>query len=111
MTRQDQSFIEERGFIQGKCVAILFRNNTNFYTVIRVKISETNETVEEDSITMVGMMPELQDTDEIIAYGHVVTHPKFGRQYQVHQISKARPSTEQGLIQYASSSLFKGIGK
>ena len=31
MTRQDQSFIEERGFIQGKCVAILFRNNTNFY--------------------------------------------------------------------------------
>ena len=53
MTRQDQSFIEERGFIQGKCVAILFRNNTNFYTVIRVKISETNETVEEDSITMV----------------------------------------------------------
>lgn len=111
MTRQDQSFIEERGFIQGKCVAILFRNNTNFYTVIRVKISETNETVEEDSITMVGMMPELQDTDEIIAYGHVVTHPKFGRQYQVHQISKARPSTEQGLIQYFSSSVFKGIGK
>lgn len=98
-------------FVKGQCVAILFRNETNFYSVIRVKISETNEQFDDGTVTVVGMMPAIHEDDMILAHGRVVSHPKFGRQYQVTKISKERPSSEQGLIQYFSSDSFKGIGK
>lgn len=111
MENMQQLSLEERSFVRGQCIAILFRNETNFYSVIRVKVTETNETFDDGTVTMVGMMTAIHEDDMILAYGRVVSHPKFGRQYQIDQISKERPSSEQGLVQYFSSDSFKGIGK
>src|SRR5699024_936637 len=44
-------------------------------------------------------------------YGKFVDHPRFGLQFQTKHFKKVMPQTKQGVAQYLSSGLFKGIGK
>ncbi|WP_107942444.1 ATP-dependent RecD-like DNA helicase [Metasolibacillus sp. FSL H7-0170] len=101
----------EKRFVLGRPIVSIFHNATNMYSIIRVKIQETNLAYEEKEIIVVGYFPPLSE-DELYRFtGNIKTHPKYGVQFQIETFEKEVPATEQGVIQYLSSDLFIGIGR
>ena len=96
--------------IKGTVDAILFQNNDNFYTVLKVDTIETNESF--DSMpTVVGFLPNVVEGDVYTFKGQVVEHPRYGKQLKAETFEKELPQTKDAIISYLSSGLFKGIGK
>ncbi|MFZ3588273.1 ATP-dependent RecD-like DNA helicase [Bacillus sp. DJP31] len=102
---------EPEKYLKGYPIVTIFHNVTNLYTVIRIKIEETNENYEDKEAIVTGYFPALQEHETYTFFGMFKDHPKFGVQYHVNHFRKEMPKTEQGVIQYLSSDLFKGIGK
>ncbi|WP_346234596.1 ATP-dependent RecD-like DNA helicase [Lysinibacillus telephonicus] len=98
-------------FILGRPIVSIFHNDSNMYSIVRVKIQETNLQYNEKEIIVVGYFPKLND-DELYRFtGTMKSHPKYGLQFQVETFVKEVPATEQGIIHYLSSDLFPGIGR
>ncbi|MFC0561863.1 SF1B family DNA helicase RecD2 [Halalkalibacter alkalisediminis] len=100
----------ERGFIKGNVIHIVFRNEENFYTVALIRVQQTNEDLKEKKLTVVGVLPKLEQEETFLFFGQIMDHPKFGVQYQVEQFRRDLPQTKHGIIQYLSSDRFPGIG-
>ncbi|PTK67477.1 SF1B family DNA helicase RecD2 [Staphylococcus borealis] len=96
--------------IKGTVDAILFQNNDNFYTVIKVDTIETNESFG-NLPTVVGFFPNIVEGDVYTFKGQVVEHPRYGKQLKADTFEKEVPQTKDAIITYLSSDLFKGIGK
>ncbi|MCD7032996.1 ATP-dependent RecD-like DNA helicase [Metabacillus sp. GX 13764] len=103
--------LDQKEFVKGRLRAVIFHNESNLYTVLKLKISETNLSYEDKEITVTGYFPLLQEEETYTFYGTLAVHPKFGPQFQTEHFRKEMPNTEEGIIQYLSSDLFKGIGK
>ncbi|KAA5774463.1 ATP-dependent RecD-like DNA helicase, partial [Pseudomonas aeruginosa] len=56
-------------------------------------------------------LPKMYEEEVYIFYGQFQDHPRYGRQFQATHYRKKMPETREGVIQYLSSDLFKGIGK
>jgi len=110
-SEQMDIFQEEKSFVKGVIQHIVFQNEENFYTVLKVKISETNDSFDDKTITVTGYFPLLNKEDMYTFFGQKKTHPKFGLQFYAEHFQKEIPQTKEGIIQYLSSDLFKGIGK
>ncbi|WP_042478335.1 SF1B family DNA helicase RecD2 [Bacillus ndiopicus] len=104
-------FEQEKRFVLGRPIVSIFHNATNMYSIVRVKIQETNLAYDEKEIIIVGYFPPLTE-DELYRFtGNIKTHPKYGVQFQIDTFEKEVPATEQGVIHYLSSDLFTGIGR
>ncbi|MFC7684579.1 ATP-dependent RecD-like DNA helicase [Ureibacillus sp. GCM10028918] len=98
-------------FILGRPIVSIFHNATNMYSIVRVKIQETNLQYDDKEIIVVGYFPKLNEEELYRFTGTLKTHPKYGQQFQVDTFVKEVPATEQGIIHYLSSDLFSGIGR
>ena len=113
-TRMSQNldlFEVNKLFILGRPIVSIFHNTTNMYSIIRVKIQETNLQYDEKEIIVVGYFPQLTEDEMYRFTGVLKTHPKYGMQFQVETFEKEVPATEQGIVHYLSSDLFNGIGR
>ena len=111
MAQQGDFFEQQKLFVLGRPFVTIFHNDSNMYSIVRVKIQETNIEHEEKDIIVVGYFPPLTE-DEIYRFtGVLKSHPKYGRQFQVETFTKEIPATETGVIHYLSSDLFPGIGR
>lgn len=104
-------FSEDKRYIKGLIKVVIFHNEQNLYTVLKVRIHETSEEIEEKEITVTGYFPILHEDEVYTFFGNLTNHPRFGLQFQVEHYRKEMPQTKDGVIQYLSSDLFKGIGK
>ena len=98
-------------FILGRPIVSIFHNATNMYSIVRVKIQETNLQYDDKEMIVVGYFPKLNEEELYRFTGVLKTHPKYGQQFQVETFVKEVPATEQGVIHYLSSDLFSGIGR
>ena len=84
------------------------------YIIGLFKVRETNdETMKEyinKTVTFTGYFYELVIDDNYFLYGEVNNHPKYGFQYQVTDYERVKPEDKNGLIDFLSSDLFKGVG-
>lgn len=108
---QDGLFLNDAPFLRGVIKHVVFQNEQNFYTVLKVKIEETNEHFDQSQITVTGYFPFLHVNESYTFFGVKKHHPKFGLQFHAERFKKEIPTTKEGVIQYLSSDLFKGIGK
>ncbi|AYC29710.1 ATP-dependent RecD-like DNA helicase [Paenisporosarcina cavernae] len=98
-------------FVVGKPVVTIFHNANNLYSIIKLKVQDTDLDYNEKELIVTGYFPSLMQ-DELYRFnGEIKNHPKYGMQFQVTQFSKEVPETEQGIVTYLSSDLFPGIGK
>lgn len=97
--------------MKGKHLVTIFHNEQNLYTVLRIRLEETNETYDDKEAVITGYFPKILEQDTYIFYGELKDHPKFGLQFQAEHFRRDIPQTKQGVINYLSSELFKGIGK
>lgn len=104
-------FEEEQKFIKAQVLHTIFHNEENLYSVVSMKVIETNETHDEKKVMITGYFPRMHEDEVFTLTGHFKEHPKYGKQYHVETFKKELPQTKKGMIQYLSSDLFKGIGK
>lgn len=113
MSQQDslKLFGEEEIYIKGRHLVTIFHNEENLYTVVRIRVDETNDTYEDKEAVVTGNFPKIHEDETYVFYGRFQEHPKFGMQFHAKHFKKEIPQTTQGVVHYLSSDLFKGIGK
>ncbi len=89
--------------LQGIVEEIIFRNESNGYTVGKLYTSE-------GSITIVGIAPFIQKDEAVLLEGEWTYHNRFGEQFQFETMKSIMPSTEKGIENYLSSGLIPHIG-
>ncbi|KAB7708683.1 ATP-dependent RecD-like DNA helicase [Bacillus aerolatus] len=104
-------FADGEKYVKGRHLVTIFHNEENFYSVMRIRVTETNDTYEEKEAVVTGYFPQIHEQEVYTFYGQFKDHPKFGRQFHARHAQKEIPQTKQGIVTYLSSELFKGIGK
>jgi exodeoxyribonuclease V alpha subunit len=104
-------FGEEEVFVKGRHLVTIFHNEENLYTVVRIRVDETNDTYDEKEAVVTGNFPKIHEEETYTFYGKFQEHPKFGLQFHAKHFKKEIPQTKQGIVHYLSSDLFKGIGR
>ncbi len=102
--------------ITGTIKTITFHNEENGYSVIRVtlddgQVSPSLWLTKQSQITAVGTLLNPQKGERLSFYGTLVEHPKFGTQLHFTRYEKEAIYSKEGLVEYLSSDLFKGVGK
>jgi exodeoxyribonuclease V alpha subunit len=113
LSQQDSMklFGDEEIYIKGRHLVTIFHNEDNLYTVVRIRVDETNHSYEEKEAVITGHFPRIHEEETYVFYGRFQEHPKFGMQFNAKHFKKEIPQTTQGVVHYLSSDLFKGIGK
>ena len=112
METEDRGNVEqERKYIKGELVHMIFHNQEEQFSIAKIKILKTNEAFDETAIVVKGYFSQLQKEETYIFYGSLINHSKFGLQYDVEQYQTFIPDSKEGLIAYLSSDLFYGIGE
>ncbi|QFT89988.1 ATP-dependent RecD-like DNA helicase [Bacillus sp. THAF10] len=104
-------FEENEKFMKGSHLVTIFHNESNLYSVVRIRVSETNVAYEEKEAVVTGYFPRIHEEETYIFFGQMKDHPRFGMQFHVEHFRKDIPQTKQGIVQYLSSDLFSGIGR
>lgn len=103
---------QDEALVVGFVEAIYYENPTNFYKVVRVSVeSDESDLLLEDEIVMTGQFASLHLDTEYQFFGKLTNHPKYGEQFVVSRYQQKAPTSYEGLVDYLSSSRFKGIGK
>lgn len=89
--------------IEGTIEEVIFRNETNGYTVA---ILETSD----DVVTIVGTIPFVNIGATIKVNGEWTNHPTYGEQIRIENVSTVVPATLNGIKKYLSSGLIPYIG-
>lgn len=101
-------------YIQGKYTKCIFKNNTG-YNIGVFRVSDSNDPSLADyigrSITFTGYFHDLNEIDTYLFYGKLVTHEKYGEQFQVEGYERCMPEEKDSIIEFLTSGLFKGIGE
>jgi exodeoxyribonuclease V alpha subunit len=85
---------------------ITYANEETGYTIARVSTSRSGT----DLLTVVGSLLGVQPGESLRLVGRWGSHPKYGRQFEVHSFTTVLPATVQGIERYLGSGLIKGIG-
>ena len=84
---------------------VIFRNDDNGYTVMVLKGME-----EEQELTCVGTFPAITQGASIEATGNYITHPVYGKQFQISSYVEKMPEDALAMERYLGSGAIKGIG-
>jgi exodeoxyribonuclease V alpha subunit len=85
---------------------ITYVNEETGYTIARVATDRSGP----DLITVTGALLGAQIGESLRLTGRWTSHPKYGRQFDVHSYTTVLPATIQGIRRYLGSGLIKGIG-
>ncbi len=89
----------------GVIVRVRFYSDETKFIVANVEVEEEN-----DVICMTGYMSYVNEEEKYRFKGDYVTHPRYGKQFQIESYEVIRSNDEEEIVRYLSSSLFKGIG-
>lgn len=109
MTQPNES--EQDVYVKGEVLFTIFENETEHFSIAKIKIQDTNTSYEEKEIVIKGHFIHLQESTPYCFFGTLKNHPKFGTQFQVTSYQTVIPDTEDGLIAYLCSDLFYGVGE
>ncbi len=101
-------------YIKGKYRKSIFKSDSG-YTIGLFKVQESNgeelSIYIDRTITFTGYFHELNDMDTYLFYGKLVRHEKYGEQFQVESYERCMPEERDAIIEFLTSSVFKGIGE
>jgi exodeoxyribonuclease V alpha subunit len=91
--------------LEGALERVTFANPETGYTIARIDSGRGP-----DLITVVGPLLGAQVGESLRMRGRWTSHPKYGKQFEVHSYTTVLPATVQGIQRYLGSGLIKGIG-
>ncbi len=89
--------------ITGTVQRITYKNETNGYTVAEVKS-------EKQRITVVGILPFLNEGDNAEFFGKFIVHSTYGQQFSASHFERKVPENAAAILRYLSAGAIKGIG-
>lgn len=89
--------------IEGSVAAVIFQNEANGYTVLRLKCDG-------EQVTAVGTMPGVCTGERLILQGSWCSHPTYGRQFKAEHTEQHLPTETDAIYDYLASGIVKGIG-
>lgn len=90
--------------IEGAIQNVIYRNESNDYTVMEIS------TADDELIITVGSIPMAFEGEEVILRGNWTYHKEFGKQFAFESFEKTLPKEVEGILQYLSSRTVKGVG-
>ena len=90
--------------LAGTVTSIIYQNEENGYTVLRMRTDEEEET------TVVGCIPGAVPGEQLEVFGEWARHPQHGAQFKATWSQRSLPETEDGIYSYLASGAIKGIG-
>jgi len=96
----------DAGVLDGVLERVTFANPETGYTIARVDPGRGGP----DLITAVGPLLGAQVGESLRMLGRWSSHPRYGKQFEVHSYTTVLPATVQGIQRYLGSGLIKGIG-
>ena len=100
-------------YIKGQFRKCIYQNASG-YTIGLFRVQDVSDESLADyldrTITFTGYFHELNDIDTYMFYGKLVSHEKYGEQFQVDNYERCKPEEKDSIIEFLTSGLFKGIG-
>lgn len=90
--------------IAGTVKAVLFQNEENGYTVVKL------ETTDGETMTVVGCIPFASPGEQIIVSGGFEKHSVHGQQFKAEWAQRSMPVGVDAIYEYLSSRAIKGVG-
>jgi exodeoxyribonuclease V alpha subunit len=92
--------------LDGVLERVTFANPETGYTIARIAPERGGA----ELVTAVGPLLGAQVGEFLRLRGRWSSHPRYGRQFEVHSYSTVLPATAAGIQKYLGSGLIKGIG-
>ena len=101
-------------YIKGNYKRTIFKSDKG-YVIGLFKVKETNDEEMDlyvnKTVTFTGYFADLNEDDMYCFYGKTVDHPRYGIQFEVTNYERLKPDDVDGLVEFLSSDLFKGVGE
>ena len=92
-------------FLDGTVSAVIYRNEENGYTILRLETTDEGE-----EVTVVGTMPGVNPGEGLSVHGQWTRHSTYGEQFKAEIVERRMPVGEKALLEYLASGAIKGIG-
>jgi len=93
----------ELTYLEGTVSSVIFRNEENGYTVLRMDVGE-------EELTVVGCMPGIAPGEGLAVHGSWEQHSSYGRQLKAEIFERKLPAGVDAIYQYLASGMIKGVG-
>ncbi len=99
--------------IEGVYKRTIFNNSDNGYLVGLIKVTENDidASLNNKTITFTGYFNDINIEDNLRLVGTFTRHNRYGEQFSVTSYEIIMPTTENSIISFLSSGIFKGIGE
>ena len=94
----------EQTYIEGTVEAVIYQNQENGYTVLRLEAGEGS------GLTVVGCMPGVAPGESISVQGTWMHHASYGEQFKAEAVERRMPAGTKAIYDYLSSGAVRGIG-
>ena len=104
----------ERCTVEGTVQNIIFQNEENGYTILRLERGGEELSLltdEGELVTVVGCIPCAAPGEGMTVTGVWVNHPSYGPQLTAEQVTRRMPQSEEELISWLASGAIKGVGE
>ena len=95
---------EEQQLVEGTVSALIYQNEENGYTILRLDMRG-------EEVTVVGAMPGVAPGEYLSVRGRWTRHPTYGPQLRAEVVERRLPQGLKEIYHYLSSGAVKGIGK
>ena len=96
---------EELQYIEGTVSAVIYQNEENGYTVLKLDAGE-----QQGGITVVGCMPGASPGEGLSVTGAWMRHASYGEQFKAETVERRLPAGERAVFDYLASGAVRGIG-
>ena len=94
----------EYQLVEGTVSSIIFQNEDNGYTILRLDAAG-------EELTVVGEMPGVSPGEYLTVRGGWVRHATYGTQFKAETVERRLPQGLKEVFHYLSSGAVKGVGK
>ncbi len=99
--------------IEGKIKHVIFHGDSGFLVAV-FKVKDTKEEnlkmFLNKSMTITGLLIDVNTEDTYILYGNYIEHERYGMQFSFQNYEKKIPEGKDGVLEFLASPLIKGCG-
>ena len=95
---------EELNVIEGTVDAVIYQNQDNGYTVLKLDAGDNG------GITVVGTIPNAAPGESLSVRGKWIKHASYGEQFKAEAVERRMPVGDKAVFEYLASGAVRGIG-
>ena len=96
--------MEKLETLKGEVDSIVFKSEDTGFCVVMLNC-------ENELITVVGEMGNVEEGEDLVVTGEFTTHQKFGEQFKAHMFERSLPTTSAAIQRYLASGAISGDRK